>query len=373
MPRSPHRRHPRLVGFARGVGGPTLSGMAAPSQRAIRAAIEQLCASGPVDTRDFRAVVLATLRRTVDFDWYVWVLTDPAGEVGVDPLAVVPDLTALPELVRLKYGTRLNRWTGPVVAAALGDRRDDSPLWVRAQSDHGVADVVSVVFRDGFGCWAFLDLWCRHRVPDDAVRLLGELAPALTTALRRRQAGCFAEPAGLRPGASDAAVLLLDRELRIVGRTPTSQAWLALLLPPGDRPDPVPAAALNIAAQLIAREDGADDHPAVGRVHLAAGFWLTMKAARVTPGDLIAVTMEASSPADRLDLFARCHGLSRREQELLDELARGASTREIADRMFLSEHTVQDHLKSIFGKTGAHARRTLLSRALGVRTDVGPA
>jgi DNA-binding CsgD family transcriptional regulator len=33
--------------------------------------------------------------------------------------------------------------------------------------------------------------------------------------------------------------------------------------------------------------------------------------------------------------------------------------------MFLSEHTVQDHLKSIFAKTSARSRRILLSRALG--------
>lgn len=44
----------------------------------------------------------------------------------------------------------------------------------------------------------------------------------------------------------------------------------------------------------------------------------------------------------------------------------GADTRELARRMFVSEHTVQDHLKSIFAKTSAHNRRTLLSRALGI-------
>ena len=39
--------------------------------------------------------------------------------------------------------------------------------------------------------------------------------------------------------------------------------------------------------------------------------------------------------------------------------------------MAVSELTVQDHLKSIFGKTGAHDRVTVLSRALGTRR--GPA
>jgi DNA-binding CsgD family transcriptional regulator len=33
--------------------------------------------------------------------------------------------------------------------------------------------------------------------------------------------------------------------------------------------------------------------------------------------------------------------------------------------MSLSHHTVQDHLKSIFVKTGVNSRRVLLSRALG--------
>ena len=34
--------------------------------------------------------------------------------------------------------------------------------------------------------------------------------------------------------------------------------------------------------------------------------------------------------------------------------------------MFVSGHTVQDHLKSIFAKTATRSRRSLLARALGV-------
>jgi DNA-binding NarL/FixJ family response regulator len=55
----------------------------------------------------------------------------------------------------------------------------------------------------------------------------------------------------------------------------------------------------------------------------------------------------------------------RRETELLQHLAGGADTREVARLMFVSENTVQDHLKSIFDKSTARSRRTLLARALG--------
>ena len=141
------------------------------------------------------------------------------------------------------------------------------------------------------------------------------------------------------------------------------------MLPPTGRPDAVPAAALNVAAQLLARETGVDDHPAQARVHVSHGLWITLKAARLEPAGSIAVSLEPSTPSGRLDLFARSHALSARERELLAILAGGADTRQVAGRMFLSEHTVQDHLKSIFTKTGTHNRRTLLSHALGVKAD----
>ena len=106
-----------------------------------------------------------------------------------------------------------------------------------------------------------------------------------------------------------------------------------------------------------------DDHPPSARVHLSDGLWLTLRAARL--GEDIAVTIEECSPGERLDLYARAIGLTGRESELLGLLAEGLDTKTVAGRMFLSEHTVQDHLKSVFAKAGTRSRRTVLSRALG--------
>jgi DNA-binding CsgD family transcriptional regulator len=167
-------------------------------------------------------------------------------------------------------------------------------------------------------------------------------------------------------------VLTLDDDLRITSRTAASKSWLDMLLPP--RPDErgIPASVYNVAAQLLAVEAGADQHPASARVHLADGFWLTLRAARLASEEpapaTVVVTIEEASAADRLELFARAFGLTARETELLGRLATGDDTRAMARRLSVSEHTVQDHLKAIFAKTGARDRITVLSRALGTRT-----
>ena len=42
-------------------------------------------------------------------------------------------------------------------------------------------------------------------------------------------------------------------------------------------------------------------------------------------------------------------------------LVAGLDTRALTERLFISRHTVQDHLKSIFPKIGIHSRRQLLA------------
>jgi DNA-binding CsgD family transcriptional regulator len=98
-------------------------------------------------------------------------------------------------------------------------------------------------------------------------------------------------------------------------------------------------------------------------VHLGGSRWVTTKASRL--GDDIAVSIEPSAPAERMDLFARSHGLSDREAEILGLVGSGLDTREIAGALFLSEHTVNDHVKAMLAKAGARTRQVLLARVVG--------
>jgi DNA-binding CsgD family transcriptional regulator len=328
------------------------------------------------DARSLRLALLDELRDLIRFDAYAWLLTDPVTEVGGSPLADVPWLAELPRQIHLKYLTPLNRWTGlsePPVAclrAVTGGRLDQSLVWRELLVHYGVSDVASVVFRDRFGCWAFLELWRIGSSFSDAdAEALVAVNNSVTTALRRCQARTFELDAS-ESQRTGPVVLILSPQLAVRAQTPETEQFLKLLVPPDtDRP-PIPAGAYNVGAQLLSVEAGVDSHPPTARVHVSGGLWLTLRAARIGGTEAqrdqdIAVTIERTEPRDRLELFTRSSGLTVREAELLGHLAAGADTREIARRMFLSEHTVQDHLKAIFAKTGAPNRRTLLARATG--------
>jgi DNA-binding CsgD family transcriptional regulator len=271
----------------------------------------------------------------------------------------------------------VNRWTRldaavGLLRAATGDRPERSLVWREMLADYDVDDVASVVFRDEFGTWAFLDLWRVGRgvafTSRDA-EFLKAVADPVTGALRRSQALTF-ELSGPTPDRTGPVVLALSPGLEVRTQTPETDLYLRQLVPPDAGRPPIPAGAYNVAAQLLAVERGIDTHPPVARVHLTRGTWLTLRAARMggaarSAEQDIAVSIEPASPAERISLYVQAFGLSAREAELVSHLATGADTREVADRMFLSANTVQDHLKSIFAKTGAGNRRTLLARAVG--------
>src|SRR6478736_973010 len=96
--------------------------------------IERIC-QAEHDSVGLRQAVLAEIRRVVGFDAFVWPLTDPESAVGSAPIAEVPSLAELPLTIRLKYLTRVNRWTSlgarPVAGlqSATNGHPERSLLW----------------------------------------------------------------------------------------------------------------------------------------------------------------------------------------------------------------------------------------------------
>jgi DNA-binding NarL/FixJ family response regulator len=71
----------------------------------------------------------------------------------------------------------------------------------------------------------------------------------------------------------------------------------------------------------------------------------------VGPKVMAALKSPVASASDR-----PFHELTRREYEVLQLLAQGQSNHAIADRLFLSEKTVRNHLSLIFDKLGVNSR-----------------
>ncbi len=338
----------------------------------LAARVASIC-EGAADSRDLRRSVLDALRTRIGFDAYAWLLTDPETSVGWSPLAEVPCPTELPELIRLRYLTDGQRWTRlkpgvPVALSVDGGRRGLGDLrWRDFLVHHGVRDVATVVLADRQGCWAFLDLWRADGVfRADELESLGLALRPVTSGLRRCHITAFEGPDGSGEPV-DPAVLLLSPGLQVRHRTPAAEDRLRALLPTPEDREPVPANAYNVAAQLQAAEAGVDESRASARVALMPGRWLTFRASRLVPVSAesdIAVTIETTGSLDRLSLYSQVCDLTEREAAVLRCLAAGADTRAVAERLRLSEFTVQDHLKAIFSKTGVRSRRALLARAV---------
>ncbi|MDY6810739.1 MAG: helix-turn-helix transcriptional regulator [Actinomycetota bacterium] len=354
----------------------------------VVARVERTCSRHP-EPKGLRLAVLEQLRAVLDFDGHVWLLTDPQTCVGTSPLAAIPGLpwSRLPALICARYLASANRWTTltrtPSHAgrlSATGESEYSASHQWRAELDAlDVADVASVVFSDKHGCWGWLDLWrmrTRKDFGDADLDLLSEIRPAVTRSLRECQGRRFGAPvdAGVRRGPS---VLLLSPDLAVRGQTAEAGRHLYLLNPPDPGQDgappaapAIPAAAYNVAAQLIARECGVDDKPARARVHIGGLGWLTLDADRMSGAGAaherdIAVTIGPSGLGDRHDLFARAYGLTTRETEVLGLVLRGRDTHAMSDDMSLSDHTVNDHVKAVLAKSGCANRHALVARVVG--------
>lgn len=105
--------------------------------------------------------------------------------------------------------------------------------------------------------------------------------------------------------------------------------------------------------------------PTEAQVPTRTGRWLRVRAIPLgmdTGGGAVALTIEPADPAVVGQLTIAARGLTARESEVVALVLQGASTKDIAATLFLSPHTVQDHLKAVFEKLGVSSRRELIGQ-----------
>ncbi|MEI2466566.1 helix-turn-helix transcriptional regulator [Niallia taxi] len=123
-------------------------------------------------------------------------------------------------------------------------------------------------------------------------------------------------------------------------------------------PRPLRAVCMKAKALIT---NNAEEMEAKICLHPSAGEFLTIHATVLqSDKQQYAVSCQQTTPQEILIKTSGYYGLSDREKQLIFHLLHGDSTKEIAAALFISPHTVQDHLKSIFVKTGTTTRGELI-------------
>ncbi|HUG13434.1 MAG TPA: LuxR C-terminal-related transcriptional regulator [Thermomicrobiales bacterium] len=222
------------------------------------------------------------------------------------------------------------------------------------------------VLRAGFASgsrWvAAMDLYRRDRrrpfQPSD-VTFLRAVAPiigqSIDTALQRERA--------CNRTSSDhpdiPGVIILGDDLRVRFSSPAGEHWHARIaeFERGCR-DPLPTAISSAVARL--RHDSGSS--VTGAVLMSTQD--TLLRIEATPGGedgSVVVIVTPQRPPPVPDIPANWP-LSPREREIVRLLVQGAGNREIANRLFVSENTVETHLRHIFDKLNVANRSRLIAR-----------
>ncbi|MFF3392458.1 LuxR C-terminal-related transcriptional regulator [Streptomyces sp. NPDC002669] len=238
----------------------------------------------------------------------------------------------------------------------------------------------------------------RVLVVDDHRIFAESLAAALTAEPDVDVAAAGSGPAALRCLERAAAegrgydVVLVDAELGV--------------LAPGARPAPVPvpnggenapvdgislvagvhAARPAVRTVVLAEKD--DPHRAAQALQAGASGWVAKDCSlqrllavvrgvlrgetHLPPALLTGVLKELTAARKhRTESELLVESLTPREREVLRCMVAGLGRKAVAERLFLSPHTVRTHMQNVLGKLGVHS--TLAAVALARRAGVGPA
>ena len=327
------------------------------------------CRAG-MDVADLQRAVLRSLRRLMSIDAAFFATADPQTLLLTGAFAEEPLAASTPLFLDNEFGSAdVNRFAALAVApahvasldGATRHHRTSSRRYVDIMRPIGLGDELRAALVAGGRCWGYL---CLHRADDPLgftpaeVALVGRLAPHIAHALRLTtlRGSAAGTPGG--PG-----VVLLADDLSVVASTPEADHLLSLVDDRRSTATPLPMAVHSVAAVL---DHGADLLPST-TVRTRTGHWLNVHASRMhgpSGEGRIAVVVEPAEPRAVTPVLLAAHGLTARESEVAVLVLRGTSTRAISDTLHISPHTVQDHLKSIFDKTGVRSRRDLVGLIL---------
>jgi DNA-binding CsgD family transcriptional regulator len=323
-----------------------------------------------LDCESIQREAIADLQRVIGFDRWCWPFADSETLLPLSGVAQHDYGPRLPRALELEYSNdhfaskqvlaRRANSAGSLSVETGGDLAL-SPRWDEVMRPAGIGDIAAVACRDALGCWGWIEAYrdrSDRRFEAGDLELLAKVGPSLGSALRR---GFMVANVGAAIDPSPPGVIVLNPDLSLLSWTAGARTWI----------DALPAAKLFSAwgmlpavvypvATLSRSPETAPTAHALERA--ADGRWVMIEAAPLEGDDgKIAVTVRGAAPTETFDVFCRGYAFTQRERDVVGALIAGLDTRAITERLFISRHTVQDHLKSVFRKIGIHSRRELLA------------
>jgi DNA-binding CsgD family transcriptional regulator len=125
-------------------------------------------------------------------------------------------------------------------------------------------------------------------------------------------------------------------------------------------PAPLIALAASTRRHHAAGADGQRDIVAIP----TRSGWITLHASLPDgrADGQVAIVLERTATPQSTALRLEADGVTPREREIATLIAQGRTNPEIAQALVLSPYTVQDHIKSLFEKTGVASRQELVAR-----------
>lgn len=316
----------------------------------------------------------AVLRRAVPFDAAVWQSTDPATGLATAPMRAEnlgEDGCASywnAELFSEKVNLFRDLARAAVPVAALRDGTADAPehssVYRNFLRPRGLDDELRAVLRVDGQWWGQVSLFRSKGRRHFSKRELAAVG-GLTTFLGRRLRS-YAEPVHepAVDGGRGPGLLLFDSAGVLLSINDQAREFLAGMPAGPSAPSvfgvPVPAWIHSTAATASHGEQ------ARIRARDRSGRWFVFHASCLRDADgsprQTAVVVEPATASEVASLVTAAYGLTERELEIAQLIARGLSTGQLAARLYLSPHTVRDHVKSIFAKAGVTSRGELVAK-----------
>ena len=238
----------------------------------------------------------------------------------------------------------------------------------RTHQSYGIGDELRASFVTGGTYWAAVGLLRDAGEPwftEDDVRSLAALSEPVADGFRR--ALLVTVDSTVSAPAHGPGVIVFDAGGNPESLSPAAEHWIGQMT---EIPPPAAPAESKIVQAVAARARAAspgEDPLQIGarsRVRTRSGSWLLLYGTRLSgaTADRTAVIIQPAAPAAVAPLVALAYGLSERESQITTLCMQGLSTQQMAHALALSPHTIQDHLKSIFAKTGVRSRSELVGQ-----------